>query len=49
MRLAGRDGNARLVDADAPAVLELLAASPGAARLVIAQDDGGVRAIPLAD
>ena len=42
-------GTPGVVDADAPAVLALLAATPAPRVLVIAQDNGGVRAIPLAD
>lgn len=38
-----------VVDADAPAVLELLAATAASRVLVIAGDSGGVRAVPLAD
>ena len=42
-------GTPGVVDADAPEVLALLAATPAPRVLVIARDDGGVRAIPLAD
>ena len=42
-------GTPGVVDADAPAVLELLAVAQAPRVLVIAQDSGGVRAIPLAD
>ncbi len=42
-------GTPGVVDADAPAVLALLAATPAPRVLVIAQENGGVRAIPLAD
>lgn len=42
-------GTPGVVDADAPAVLELLSATPAPRVLVIAHEGGGVRAIPLAD
>jgi hypothetical protein len=42
-------GTPGVVDADAPAILELLAAAQAPRVLVIAQEHGGVRAIPLAD
>jgi hypothetical protein len=42
-------GTPGVVDADAPAVLTLLAAIQAPRVMVIARDDGGVRAIPLAD
>ncbi len=42
-------GTPGVVDADAPAILELLAVTQAPRVLVIAQDHGGVRAIPLAD
>lgn len=42
-------GTPGVVDADGPAVLELLAATAAPRVLVIARDSGGVRVIPLAD
>ncbi len=42
-------GTPGVVDADAPAVLELLAASDARRVLVIAGESGGVRVIPLAE
>jgi Domain of unknown function (DUF5671) len=42
-------GTPGVVEADAGVVLALLAATPAPRVLVIARDDGGVRAIPLAD